>query len=80
MTIMLAERMNVDHCAVYRNIFRTPFKDVKESDENIGYIALAYGMGAIEPDSTGKFYPNAYMTREYAYHCIYTYVINNSKE
>ncbi|MCI7766455.1 MAG: S-layer homology domain-containing protein [Oscillospiraceae bacterium] len=69
----------VDSCAKYPGIFRSPFTDVKENDKNLGYAALAYGMGAISCGKDGKFYPNAYVTREYAFHCAYNYLKNNSE-
>lgn len=69
----------VDNCARYNGIFKSPFTDVKENDINLGYAALAYGMGAINCGKDGKFYPNAYVTREYAFHCAYNYLKNNSE-
>ncbi|MGN0667390.1 MAG: S-layer homology domain-containing protein [Huintestinicola sp.] len=63
-----------------KGIFKSPFKDVKESDEDIGSIAVAYAMGAISADSKGNFYPNAKVTREYALHVIYKYIYTINKE
>ena len=64
----------VDNCAKYTSIFKSPFTDVSAKDKDLGYAALAYGMGAISCGKDGKFYPNAYVTREYAYHCAYNYI------
>lgn len=63
-----------DKFAKYTSIYRSPFTDVSSKDENLGYAALAYAMGAVKAGSDGKFYPNAYVTREYAYHCAYNYL------
>ena len=67
----------VDNCAKYTSIFKSPFTDVSAKDKDLGYAALAYGMGAINCGKDGKFYPNAYVTREYAYHCAYNYIKNS---
>ena len=67
----------VDNCARYTSIFKSPFTDVSADDKDLGYAALAYGMGAINCGKDGKFYPNAYVTREYAYHCAYNYIKNS---
>ena len=64
--------------AEFSGIYRSPFKDVKDTDKSIGYIALAYGMGAIDADKNGNFGPDEYVTREYALHCIYNYIENGS--
>lgn len=60
--------------AGYTSIYKSPFTDVSSKDENLGYAALAYAMGAVKAGKDGKFYPNAYVTREYAYHCAYNYL------
>ncbi len=70
----------IDNVAKYSSIFKSPFTDVKDNDKNIGYAALAYGMGAVDGGKDGKFYPNAYVTREYAYHCAYGFIVNSSGE
>ena len=67
----------VDNCAKFTSIFKSPFTDVSAKDKDLGYAALAYGMGAISCGKDGKFYPNAYVTREYAYHCAYNYIKNS---
>lgn len=70
---------NVDNCAKYTSIFKSPFTDVSANDKDLGYAALAYGMGAVTCGKDGKFYPNAYVTREYAYHCAYNYIKNSTE-
>lgn len=67
----------VDNCAKYTSIFKSPFKDVSANDKDLGYAALAYAMGAASCGKDGKFYPSAYVTREYAYHCAYNYIKNS---
>ena len=63
-----------DRFAGYTAIYKSPFTDVGSKDENLGYAALAYAMGAVKAGKDGKLYPNAYVTREYAYHCAYNYL------
>lgn len=63
-----------DRFAGYTSIYKSPFTDVSSKDENLGYAALAYAMGAVKAGKDGKFYPSAYVTREYAYHCAYNYL------
>lgn len=63
-----------DRFAGYTAIYKSPFTDVGSKDENLGYAALAYAMGAVKAGKDGKFYPNAYVTREYAYYCAYNYL------
>lgn len=46
-----------DEVAQLKGIFKSPFTDVKDSDENVGYYAIAYAKGVVsgsklEPDST----------------------------
>lgn len=45
-----------DEVAQLKGIFKSPFTDVKDSDENVGYYAIAYAKGVVsgsklEPDS-----------------------------
>lgn len=58
-------------------IYKSPFTDVSDNSSDIGYIAIAYAMGAID-GTNGVFSPNEYVTREYAMHCLYRYVITQS--
>ena len=30
-----------------KGIYKSPFSDVKDTDENVGYYAIAYGMGVV---------------------------------
>lgn len=72
-------QLNMDRCAKFKGIYKSPFTDVKDSSDYIGYITLAYAAGAIEKDSSGKFYPDKLLSREYALHCIYYYIENEMK-
>ncbi|MCM1523233.1 MAG: S-layer homology domain-containing protein [Ruminococcus sp.] len=78
---MFTEYAGVADCAEFTSIYKSPFKDVADNDENLGYLALAYALGAIRADANGNYHPTAAVTREYAYHCLYQYIANgqNSK-
>ena len=40
-------------------IYKSPFSDVKDTDANVGYYAIAYGMGVVSGD---KLDPGAEFT------------------
>ncbi|MCH5349631.1 MAG: S-layer homology domain-containing protein, partial [Oscillospiraceae bacterium] len=60
-------------------IFKTPFSDVKKTDENIGSIAVAYAMGFIDKGN-GTFGGSKKVTRAEAVQMIYDYILRLSKE
>ena len=60
--------------AKYRSIYKSPFNDVSESDKNIGYIAMAYAIGAARPDKNGNFNPEEKVSRGYAMYLICGYI------
>lgn len=64
--------------AEIRGIYKSPFNDVDPDREDLGYIVLAYGMGAVKGDSKGNFNPDSRLTRGYAMYMIYSYLKNNS--
>ena len=33
-----------------KGIYKSPFSDVKDSDKNVGYYAIAYGLGVVSGD------------------------------
>lgn len=68
--------MGADRYAKMKNIYKSPFKDVSDSSEYVGYISIAWAVGAIDGSKNGSFDPDGYVTREYAYHCIYNYILN----
>lgn len=76
--LMLAKQFvemeHYDDAAELKGIYKTPFKDIKANDPDIGYIAIAYAIGAASADGNGNFVPKGYVTREYAMHCIYNYI------
>lgn len=61
-----------------KGIFRTPFSDVKSSDDNVGYIAVAYAKGFMKGED-GKFNGSRKITRAEAVQMIYDYILNISK-
>lgn len=61
-----------------KGIYKTPFSDVKSSDENAGYIAVAYAKGFI-PKGNGKFNGSKTITRAEAMQMIYDYIKSNKK-
>lgn len=60
--------------AELKGIYKSPFKDVKSTDSNVGYISLAYAMGAVKGDSSGNFNPDSKITRAYAMYVIYNII------
>lgn len=60
--------------AELKGIYKSPFKDVKSTDSNVGYISLAYAMGAVKGDSSGNFNPDSKITRAYAMYMIYNII------
>lgn len=64
--------------AEIKGIYKSPFKDVAPTRDDLGYIAIAYGMGAVKADSSGNFNPEGKLTRGYAMYMIYNYLKNNS--
>lgn len=61
-----------------KGIYKTPFSDVKSSDENIGAIAIAYAKGFI-PKGDGKFNGSKQITRAEAVQMIYDYLVYITK-
>lgn len=60
--------------AELKGIYKSPFKDVKSTDSNVGYISLAYAMGAVKGDSSGNFNPDSKITRAYAMYMVYNII------
>lgn len=69
--IMTVRMMGAEKYAELENIYAVPFNDVKD---NIGYIAILYGMNVIQGDGTGNFNPESIMTRAEAACMIYRYL------
>lgn len=70
----LISRQSYEQTAKLSGIFKSPFKDVPETHDRVGYIAIAKALGYINGGKDGKFYPDAALTREYALHCMYLYL------
>lgn len=60
--------------AKLKGIYRSPFNDVKSSDEYVGYIAIAKALGFASGDSKGNYSPDKALTRAEAMQMIYDYI------
>lgn len=60
--------------AKLKGIYRSPFNDVKSSDEYVGYIAIAKALGFASGDSKGNYSPDKTLTRAEAMQMIYDYI------
>lgn len=67
-----------DGISELKEIYKTPFSDVKSNDENIGAIAIAYAKGFI-PKGNGKFNGEQKITRAEAVQMIYDYLVHITK-
>lgn len=75
---LLVDRRGYSGMAEYSEIFRSPYKDIPDDHEDIGYIAIAYTMGILKADKNGNFNPDKAITREQAVHLVYEYVIGSA--
>lgn len=71
--VMFVQQYDRNDIAKLKGIYKTPFSDVKSSDENIGYIAIAYAKGFILKGD-GKFNGEQKITRAEAMQMIYDYL------
>lgn len=76
--VIFAGRFDNGNILKLKGIYKTPFSDVKSSDENAGYIAVAYAKGFI-PKGNGKFNGSKTITRAEAVQMIYDYIKSNKK-
>lgn len=76
--VMFAGKYDSNGILKLKGIYKTPFSDVKSSDENIGYIAVAYAKGFI-PKGDGKFRGSDTLTRAEAAQMVYDYIKSNKK-
>lgn len=60
--------------AKLKGIYRSPFNDVKSSDEYVGFIAIAKALGFASGDSKGNYSPDKALTRAEAMQMIYDYI------
>lgn len=76
--VIFSGRFDNGNILKLKGIYKTPFSDVKSSDENAGYIAVAYAKGFI-PKGNGKFGGSKTITRAEAMQMIYDYIKSNKK-
>lgn len=76
--VLFTKGYDNNHLAELKGIYKTPFSDVKSSDENIGAIAIAYAKGFI-PKGDGKFNGEQKITRAEAVQMIYDYLVHITK-
>lgn len=76
--VIFSGRFDNGNILKLKGIYKTPFSDVKNSDENAGYIAVAYAKGFI-PKGNGKFGGSKTITRAEAMQMIYDYVKSDKK-
>ncbi|MBQ8826522.1 MAG: S-layer homology domain-containing protein [Oscillospiraceae bacterium] len=69
---------NGDKFAELKGIFKSPYSDVSDDSEYVGYIAMAKAMGLMSV-SGDKFYPNGKVTRGAAMQLIYNYIVSLEK-
>lgn len=62
-----------DDISKLKGIFKTPYSDVKSSDENVGAIAIAYAKGFFDKGS-GKFNGSKKINRAEAVQLVYDYI------
>lgn len=63
-----------DKITSLKGIFKSPYKDVSESSEYVGYIAVAKATGLMKGVSSTKFKPNTYFKRGEALKLVYDYL------
>ncbi len=66
--------------AELKGIFKSPYSDVSEKSDYVGYVAICYAKGLIKPNSAKKFYPTKNMTRAEAMKLFYDYIIELNKQ
>ncbi|MCH5192955.1 MAG: S-layer homology domain-containing protein [Oscillospiraceae bacterium] len=72
--VIFAEFYDKGGIAELTGIFKTPFSDVKSTDENIGSIAIAYAKGFIDKGN-GIFNGSKKVTRAEAVQMVYDYLL-----
>lgn len=63
-----------DRVTSIKGIFKSPYKDVPDTSEYVGYIAVAKAAGLMKGTSSTKFKPNTYFKRGEALKLIYDYL------
>ncbi len=72
--VIFTQMYDPNGIAKLKGIFRTPFGDVKSTDENAGYIAIAYAKGFISKSADGKLDGGHKITRAEAVQMLYDYL------
>ncbi len=72
--VIFAGSYGANSIAELKGIFKTPFSDVKDSNENIGYIAIAYAKSFIPKSADSKFNGGHKITRAEAAQMVYDYL------
>lgn len=70
---ILTNNIISETCAEIPGIFKSTYKDVKETSKYVGYIAIASALGYIEGEN-GKFRPSATISRGEALQMVYDYL------
>ena len=73
---LFVEKEGYSKAAALQGIYKAPFKNISSTDSDAGYIAIAKLLGVAQGNSKGEYTKNAALTREYALHLIYSYVVN----
>ncbi len=60
-----------DDFAKYKGIYKSPFKDVSDTDTDVGYFALAYGAGFAVPNKEGGINPDSLVSRGMILYMLY---------
>lgn len=71
---LLVSALYGDNIFSIKGIFKSPFKDVKDTNSYVGYIAVANAQGLMKGTSKGYFKPNEYLTRGKALKFFYDYL------
>ena len=77
--VMFTQSSGFGKVSELKGIFKTPFSDVKDTDENIGSIAVAYSMGFMKGEN-GKFSGEKQITRAEAMQMIYDYILSKGNK
>ena len=68
---LMISAIGAEEYAKIEGIYKTPFKDVTE---NVGYVAILYGMGVFKGDGNGNFNPGDNVTYAEAAVMLYNYL------
>ncbi len=72
--VIFAKMYDPNGLGELKGIYKSPFGDVKSTDENAGYIAIAYAKGFISKPADGKLNGGHKITRAEAVQMLYDYL------